>query len=128
MSYAGLSAATGRRLSDIDHIRQSVRDILATPVGSRVMRRDYGSLLPDLIDQPLNGATLMRAYAATVMALLPRPSPGGILGEPRLRVTRVQFVVGASGALTVALDATRIDGPRAGTRADLTIPLRGAAA
>uniref|UniRef100_UPI0026076D20 ATPase domain-containing protein n=1 Tax=uncultured Sphingobium sp. TaxID=316087 RepID=UPI0026076D20 len=31
-----------------------VRDILTTPIGSRLMRRDYGSLIPELIDQPAN--------------------------------------------------------------------------
>ena len=118
MSYRGLNATTGRAIEDIEHIRQSVRDILTTPVGSRVMRRDYGSLLPELIDQPLNGATLLRAYAATVMAL--------IRWEPRIRVTRVQFGV-AAGQLTIDMEAVRIDGARAGTPANLTIQLRGAA-
>ena len=46
----GTSSTTGRRLGGIDHLRQSVRDILATPLGSRVMRRDYGSRLFALID------------------------------------------------------------------------------
>lgn len=113
MSYLGMSADSGRRVEDVAHIRQSVRDILTTPIGTRVMRREYGSILPDLIDQPLNGATLLRAYAATVMAL--------IRWEPRIRVERVQFRPGAHGALAIELDGRRIDGPRAG----LTIPLRG---
>ncbi|MFV0662766.1 GPW/gp25 family protein [Denitromonas sp.] len=117
MSYLGMTATTGRRVDDVAHIRQSVRDILTTPVGTRVMRRDYGSLLPDLIDQPLNGATLLRAYAATVMAL--------VRWEPRIRVSRVQFAIDG-GALTIELEATRTDGARAGV--DLSIPLRGAAA
>ncbi len=37
--YSGMSRDTGEALTDLDHIRQSVRDILLTPVGSRVMRR-----------------------------------------------------------------------------------------
>lgn len=119
MSYQGMAVATGRALGDIDHIRQSVRDILTTPIGSRVMRREYGSLLPDLIDQPLNGATLLRAYAATIMAL--------VRWEPRIRVTRVQFVVAANGELTIDMEATRTDGARAGAAANLIIPLRAAA-
>ncbi|MDI5405236.1 thiamine pyrophosphate-binding protein, partial [Salmonella enterica subsp. enterica serovar Lubbock] len=36
---------TGLAISDSEHISQSMRDILLTPVGSRVMRREYGSLL-----------------------------------------------------------------------------------
>lgn len=116
-AYLGMTATTGRRVDDVAHIRQSVRDILTTPVGTRVMRREYGSLLPDLIDQPLNGATLLRAYAATVMAL--------VRWEPRIRVSRVQFVIDG-GALTIELEATRVDGARAGVRTDLSIQLRGA--
>lgn len=119
MSYLGISAVTGRRIEDIDHIRQSVRDILTTPVGSRVMRREYGSLLPDLIDQPLHGATLLRAYATTVMAL--------VRWEPRIRITRVQFATDSRGQVTISMDASRIDAPRPGAAVSLSIPLRSAA-
>ncbi len=48
--YLGMNSHTGLSISEADHIRQSVRDILLTPVGSRVMRREYGSLLSALID------------------------------------------------------------------------------
>ena len=47
----GMDAKTGRRLEGDDHLRQSIADILTTPIGSRVLRRDYGSMLLDLIDQ-----------------------------------------------------------------------------
>ncbi len=43
--YTGMSRETGVTLVELEHIRQSVRDILTTPLGSRVMRRNYGSLL-----------------------------------------------------------------------------------
>lgn len=78
----GMNNKTGRDLSGIEHIQQSVRDILGTPIGSRVMRREYGSLLPELLDQPLNDATLLRAYAASVMAI--------IRWEPRIRVQSIR--------------------------------------
>lgn len=48
----GTSAASGARLSGREHLAQSIRDILTTPVGSRVMRREYGSRLLDLVDRP----------------------------------------------------------------------------
>lgn len=57
MNWLGMNAATGRAVSATDHIVQSVRDILITPVGSRVMRRDYGSELFYLIDHPQHQAT-----------------------------------------------------------------------
>ena len=37
--YLGMNSQTGLSISEIKHIRQSVRDILVTPIGSRVMRR-----------------------------------------------------------------------------------------
>ena len=78
----GTNARTGKVLSGLAHLRQSIRDILTTPLGSRVMRRNYGSRLFDLVDNPLNEQTLVELFAATAEAL--------IRWEPRLQVTRVQ--------------------------------------
>ena len=79
---AGMNAHTGHALNGIEHIQQSVADIITTPIGTRVMRRDYGSLVPELIDRPMNDALLMQVYAATVVAVSQ--------WEPRLRITRTQ--------------------------------------
>ncbi|GHD59856.1 GPW/gp25 family protein [Jeongeupia chitinilytica] len=120
MSYAGMSIDSGRSIGDLDHIRQSVRCILTTPLGSRVMRRDFGSLLPDLVDAPMNAVTIQRARAATVMAVQ--------RWEPRLRITAVQLVAGESpGQLSIDINAERADGPRRQAVA-LSVPLRGGAA
>jgi phage protein D len=54
---------TGSALDELAHLRQSIEDILTTPIGSRVMRRAYGSQLFELIDQPLNDQTRLRAYS-----------------------------------------------------------------
>jgi len=84
----GMDAKTGRRLSDLDHLRQSIRDILTTPIGTRVMRRDYGSRLFELVDAPINRSTLMDIYAATAEAL-PR-------WESRFRLERVRVEAAAA--------------------------------
>lgn len=101
---SGMNAITGRRLDGIEHIQQSVRDILTTPIGSRVMRRDYGSLLPELIDAPLNDATLLQAYAATIMAL--------IRWEPRIRVQAIRRHIRTDqpGGAVLAIDAITQEG------------------
>jgi len=75
----GMNAATGRKLEGLDHIRQSVADIITTPIGSRVMRRDYGSLVPELLDMPMSDALMMQVYAATVIAVT--------RWEPRIQIT-----------------------------------------
>ena len=66
---SGMDRNTGRAIDGNDHLRQSIADILSTPIGTRVMpARDYGSMLPDLVDQPLNSATRLLIYAATLIA------------------------------------------------------------
>ncbi|QRQ88509.1 GPW/gp25 family protein [Cupriavidus oxalaticus] len=118
MTYAGLNSATGLAISDLAHIWQSIRDILTTPVGTRVMRRAYGSEVPMLIDQPLNGMTRLRVMSAAVAAI--------VRWEPRVQVNAVSFVVDGEGSMSVDLDADRIDGPRSSPLGKLSIPLREA--
>lgn len=65
----GMDRNTGRKLSGIEHLWQSVEDILTTRIGSRVMRRSYGSKLPDLIDEPYNEETKVDMIAATAEAI-----------------------------------------------------------
>ncbi len=115
----GMSARTGRTVSESAHLAQSIADILTTPIGSRVMRREYGSQLPDLIDAPFNDATRLQAYAATAMALM--------RWEPRIRLSRVQLGLGERpGQAVLDLEGTRTD---SNEPLSLRVPLQlGAAA
>lgn len=101
---AGMNVTTGQRLEGIDHIRQSVADIITTPIGSRVMRRDYGSLVPDLLDRPMNDALLMQIYAATVIAVS--------RWEPRIQITGTRRTVSTQqpGAIMIELQGKTADG------------------
>ncbi|WP_343817568.1 GPW/gp25 family protein [Dyella marensis] len=65
-----MSRTTGAMLPEIEHIAQSVADILSTPLGSRLARRTYGSRLFDLLDAPVNATTRVRLFAATATALM----------------------------------------------------------
>ena len=78
-----MNRETGGAISTVEHIGQSISDILTTRVGTRVMRREYGSLLPELVDQPFNDVTRLRVYAASVMAIM--------RWEPRVSISRVQL-------------------------------------
>lgn len=89
----GTSALTGKPLSGIAHLRQSIRDILTTPIGSRVMRRDYGSRLFSLIDAPMNRATLLNIYAATADAIAK--------WEPRFKLQSVTASSAAPGSVVL---------------------------
>lgn len=113
----GIHATSGRAIGGLDHLGQSVGDILMTPLGSRVMRRDYGSLLPELIDQPFNAATRLRLYGATALALM--------RWEPRIRLIRMQLFQGtAPGTYTLELEGVLRDATAATDHTRLTIPLR----
>ncbi len=72
---------TGGSLAGADHLAQSIGDILGTPLGSRIGRRDYGSLVPQLLDQPNNEIGRMRIFAAAALALLRQ--------EGRAQISRV---------------------------------------
>lgn len=113
----GMSSTTGKSLSGSEHIAQSIGDILSTPVGTRLMRRDYGSLLFELIDQPSNASTMMLLRAAIADALRK--------WEPRIKLTRVSFAGDfASGAALVSIEGNRTDLPGPNPFLSLSIPLR----
>lgn len=105
----GMNVSTGKAIGGMEHIKQSVADILTTPIGSRVMRREYGSLLPSLIDQPLTGATLLRIYSAVVVALNE--------WEPRIRLERIVNLVHADkpGTVSLEMDVVRMNSNTTGT-------------
>ena len=92
----GTNAMTGKELTGIAHLRQSVADILTTPIGTRVMRRDYGSRLWELVDAPLTPGALSEIYAAAAEALG--------RWETRLRLTRVKASRTDAGRVTIDLE------------------------
>nr|WP_269446829.1 GPW/gp25 family protein [Gluconobacter thailandicus] len=87
---------TGKVLQGANHLLQSITDILTTPIGTRVMRRDYGSRLFELIDSAMNKSGVMDIYAATVEALAK--------WEPRISITKVNVIPGVGG-MTIDLSA-----------------------
>jgi uncharacterized protein len=112
----GMHASTGKPLEGEAHLAQSIARILTTPIGSRVMRRDFGSMLPELIDQPANNATAVRLYGATATAIL--------RWEPRFRPTAVALSYGGvSGSYVLDLDGYRTDTAQRNSFTRLSIPL-----
>ncbi|MET0322531.1 MAG: GPW/gp25 family protein [Duganella sp.] len=80
----GMNATTGRALTGLAHLYQSIAQIVTTPRGSRLQRRAFGSSLFELIDAPANTATRLRVYAALATAIMRY--------EPRLQLRRVALV------------------------------------
>ena len=91
----GTSRTTGRRVEGAERLAQSLADILSTPIGSRVMRRDYGSDLPDLIDAPMNGETVVDVFAAAAEAI--------DRWEPEFRLSRVEIAEARAGRMELRL-------------------------
>jgi uncharacterized protein len=104
---AGIHRSTGKLLTEGAHIAQSVADILTTPLGTRVMRENYGSLLPELIDQPQGAALDLKLIAAAFMAI--------IVWEPRIKPTKMTLGNATlDGRRELLLQAVRNDGQSAG--------------
>lgn len=100
--YLGMNQGNGKALTDTEHLRQSVRDILLTPQGSRIARREYGSLLSVLIDQPQNPALRLQIMSAVYMALS--------RWEPRLSLDSITISSNFDGSMVVDLTGQRNNG------------------
>ncbi len=92
----GMDAKTGKALEGIEHLKQSIIDILTTPINSRVMRRDYGSRLFELVDKPINRDLTLEIYAATAEAL------GKF--EKRFKLEKVKIAEAKEGKMTLVLE------------------------
>ena len=94
---------TGRAIDGAAAVRQSVADILTTPLGARVMLPEYGSRLPDMIDGiAAPGATV--AMAAEAVGALAR-------WEPRVEVAYAAARVAAPGQVVITLSGRLIETP-----------------
>ena len=91
----GTDNTTGQYLAGTDHLRQSVADILTTPLNGRAMVRGYGSRLFSLVDMPMNDAIKIQIYAAVHEALN--------RWEPRLTIDRVTVSSTPAGRLEIGL-------------------------
>ncbi|RPE72552.1 hypothetical protein EDC62_0243 [Tibeticola sediminis] len=93
--WIGLHRAAGRRIAGLDHIRQSILDILTTYPGERIMRPEYGCRLRDLIDRPVNAQWLADLYCEVAVAIQ--------RWEPRVIVQRVTAQMPRPGHVTLDL-------------------------
>lgn len=96
---AGMSRHVGGVLDGWPHVLQSIEVIFTTVVGSRVMRRYFGSQAPKLQDAPASQQVLVMLYVALAEACT--------AWEPRFELRRIMFgEVGPDGATTLHLLGT----------------------
>ena len=94
----GMDRHTGLPISGIDHLMQSIEDILTTPIGSRLMRPEYGSTVRRFVDLPVSEGWKSAVQAEAARALK--------RWEPRLDLTRVQVLSVLNGRITFRLSGT----------------------
>ena len=104
----GMDRITGRPLAGHDHLRQSIADILSTPLGTRRMRPEYGSGLRRYVDLPIN-----EGWKGAVQAEAARA-----LGrwEPRVQLASIKATAVLDGRITFRLAVED-----AGTRSELEV-------
>jgi len=93
---------TGKTISDYAHLRQSINTILTTSIGSRVILRDFGASLYDLLDAPMNSAFLLSLRSSIVEAIEKY--------EPRIAIKKVDVPVfdSARGKIQIRIQGVYI--------------------
>jgi hypothetical protein len=94
----GMDRETGKLVDSTVHLKQSIRDILTTRIGTRVMLREYGSNIPELVDLPSNRSTIAAIRSDIISALNN--------WEPRCRVNKVTLTELSAGHVTFDLFLT----------------------
>ncbi|MGQ7939080.1 GPW/gp25 family protein [Paraburkholderia sp. D1E] len=91
-ALTGMDRHTGMPITGVDHLKQSIGDILSTRKGTRRERPEYGCDIPRMVDLPVT-----RGWISTVQAEAARA-----IGrwEPRIRLSRVMVLSVLDGSAT----------------------------
>ena len=92
----GMDRNTGKPLDGWAHVAQSIEVILTTFIGERVMRRDFGSDVPDAVFKPTDPHNLILTFGAIAQALAK--------WEPRFVLQRLAASGGPDGHVNLRLD------------------------
>ncbi|MEH6353814.1 hypothetical protein FBY06_14011 [Pseudomonas sp. SJZ085] len=65
----GTDRNTGRLISGIPYLWQRLSDVISTPVGSLVGRRDFGSRLFEMLDRNVDSGFYMETYIRLAEAI-----------------------------------------------------------
>lgn len=90
---------TGKNISDLEHTKNCIQDILTTVAGSRIERRSYGCNTLNIIDRAVSKTLLMDLKGQIAIAIDQH--------EPRYKVYRITYDVTnlhALGIVVVNLD------------------------
>lgn len=99
-----ISRYTGLPISEDDHIIQSMLDIALTAKGTRVMRRNYGTILVPKIDAPMNDEYRMMLMSSLMIAFAEF--------EPRVEVRHINVNIEVAGKPSFIVEAVKQNGER----------------
>lgn len=94
-----ISRETGQMINEDEHIKQSMLDIALTAKGTRVMRRNYGTILVPTIDAPMNDEYRMMLMSSLMIAFAEF--------EPRVEVRKINVNIEEPGKPTIFLEAVK---------------------
>ena len=107
-----ISRENGKPLTEIEHIKQSLADLISTPIGSRIMRRDYGTQLANLIDQPTSESLYLKCYSTIYIAVL--------RWEPRIEISKIFISSQEQGKQVLDIEGVLI---QSGQNLNMSIPI-----
>ena len=65
----GMDENTGKLIGEEEHLRQSIKRIIMTPIGTYPLQPDFGSRVPELVDKPMTDETILLINSSIVEAL-----------------------------------------------------------
>lgn len=94
----GMNNQTGKALDGLEHLRQRLTDVFTTPKASRIMNREYGCDLSELVDQNMTPAWMVQCYVAIANSV---SNPMNGLQDFRLERIQPSAVEDAKGVFDV---------------------------
>lgn len=94
-----INRETGQVITEDEHIIQSMLDIAMTAKGTRVMRRNYGTILVPKIDAPMNGEYRMMLMSSLMIAFAEF--------EPRVEVRKIIVDTNTAGKPQISIQAVK---------------------
>ena len=87
--FVGMCDKTGTSITGVEHVRQSIRRIITTKIGSVIQLRDFGSDIKSLVSAPGNASAPLKAYALISAPILK--------WDPRVRLSRLNLTADLAG-------------------------------
>ncbi|MBR8056770.1 GPW/gp25 family protein [Burkholderia dolosa] len=95
VALVGMCRRTGRPIGGVDHLVQSIGDILGTRKGTRRELPEYGSDIPLMVDLPVTRGWISAAQAEAARAIG--------RWEPRIKLAQVKVLSVIDGKPTFAI-------------------------